>query len=75
LSDIKHNKFMAVVEQVEGKYTAYCPEIPEAKVEGRTKTEVLVALRVAVVQILDERRGRAIDSASPNAVFDTISIA
>ena len=65
---------MAVVEQVEGKYIAYCPEIPEARVEGRTKMESLVSLRVAVVQILDERRGRAIDNASPNAVFETITV-
>ncbi len=71
---IMENKFMAVVELVDGKYTAYCPEIPDAKVESLTKTEALAALRVAVVQILDKRRERAIDSASPNAVFETITV-
>jgi hypothetical protein len=74
LSVIMHNTFMAVVEQVEGQYTAFCPEIPEAVVESRTKIGALAVLRVAIVQILDERRERAIDGATPNAIFETIII-
>jgi hypothetical protein len=69
-----HNTFMAVVERSDDKHTAYCPEIPEAKIESRTKIEALAALRVALIQILDERRGRAIDSATPNTIFETIAV-
>jgi predicted DNA-binding ribbon-helix-helix protein len=71
---IMENKFMAVVELVDGKFTAFCAEIPDAKVERPTKMEALSALRVAVIQILDQRRERAIDGASPNAVFEAIAI-
>ena len=69
-----HNTFMAVVERSADKHIAYCPEIPEAKIEGRTKIEALAGLRVALIQILDERRGRAIDSATPNTIFETITV-
>ena len=69
-----HNSFMAVVEQNEDKYTAHCPEIPEARVESRTKIGALAALRVAVVHILDERRERAVDAATTNTTFETITV-
>jgi hypothetical protein len=69
-----HNRFMAVIQLAEGIYTAYCPEISETRVEGRTKLETLAALRVKVVQILDDRCATAIANASPSAMFETICI-
>jgi len=69
-----HNTFMAVVERSNDKYTAYCPEIPEVKVESQTKIEALAALRVVLIQTLDERRGRAIDNATPNTIFESITV-
>jgi hypothetical protein len=75
LLEIMRNEFMAVVERAGGKHIAHCPEIPEAKGEGRTKMGALVALRVAVVQILDDRRERAVRCASQEAMFETITIA
>jgi hypothetical protein len=69
-----HNTFMAVVERVGDNHIAYCAEIPEAKVESRTMIGALAALRVAVVQIIDERRERAVDNATPNTLFETITL-
>ena len=71
---VMRNEFMAVVERAEGKFTAFCPELPGIGGEGRTKMGSLVALRVAVVQLLDDRRESAVRSAAPGAVFETISV-
>jgi len=67
-------ELMVVVERARGKYTTYCPEIPEVQGEGRTKIRALAALREAVVQLLDTRRETAIHSASLDAVFEMIRI-
>jgi len=72
--EIMRNEFMAVVRRTGDVHTAHCPEIPEAKGEGRTKMGALVALRVAVVQILDERRENAARTAPANAVLETIHV-
>ena len=72
--EIMCNEFMAVVERTAGTFTATCPEIPEAKGEGRTKMGALVALRVAVIQLLDERRDQAVRNVPADAVLDSIRI-
>jgi len=68
------NEFLAIVERTGEKCTATCPEIPEVIGEGRTRMGALVALRIAVVQLLDQRRDDATRNAAPNAAFETISI-
>ena len=50
------NEFTAVIEQDEGWYVAYSPEIPGANGQGRTKDEALQSLRDAIELILTDRR-------------------
>ena len=50
------NEFTAVVEQDGSWFVAYCPEIPGANGQGRTKDECLDSLKAAIELILKDRR-------------------
>jgi predicted RNase H-like HicB family nuclease len=50
------NEFTAVIEQDGEWYIAYCPEIPGASGQGRTKTEARKSLVDAIALILEDRR-------------------
>ena len=50
------NEFTAVVERAEPWFVAYCPEIPGANGQGRTKEECLENLKAAIELILQDRR-------------------
>ena len=59
-----HNAFTAVFAQAEGWYIAYCPEIPGADGQGRTKDEARHSLVEAIALILDERRAEGLGGGS-----------
>jgi len=69
-----HNEFTAIVEKDEGWFIAYCPEIPGANGQGRTKEECLASLAEAIQLILEERRNDALQGVPPDAIKDTIAI-
>jgi predicted RNase H-like HicB family nuclease len=50
------NEFMALVERDGRWYIAYCPEIPGANGQGRTKSAALKSLTSAITLILEDRR-------------------
>ena len=50
------NEFTAVVERAGRWHVAYCPEIPGANGQGRTKTAALRSLANAIALILEDRR-------------------
>jgi predicted RNase H-like HicB family nuclease len=50
------NEFTAVVERDGPWYIAYCPEIPGANGQGKTKAAALKSLTSAIALILDDRR-------------------
>ena len=50
------NEFTAVQERAGRWYIAYCPEIPGANGQGRTKATALRSLSNAIALILDDRR-------------------
>jgi predicted RNase H-like HicB family nuclease len=50
------NEFTAVVERDKRWYIAYCPEIPGATGQGRTKSSALKSLTAAIALILEDRR-------------------
>jgi len=51
-----HNEFTAIVERDGKWYVAYCPEIPGANGQGRTKDACLKSLAEAKDLILKDRR-------------------
>jgi len=50
------NEFTAVVERDGPWYIGYCPEIPGANGQGRTKAAALKNLGKAIALILEDRR-------------------
>ena len=50
------NEFTAVVERDGDWFVAYCPEIPGANGQGRTKEECLRSLSEAIALVLEDRR-------------------
>jgi predicted RNase H-like HicB family nuclease len=51
-----HNEFTAEFERDGDWYIAYCPEIPGANGQGRTKEEARESLAQAIGLILEDRR-------------------
>jgi predicted RNase H-like HicB family nuclease len=53
---IMHNEFTAIFEQDGDWLIAYCPEIPGANGQGRTREEARQSLADAIALILEDRR-------------------
>jgi predicted RNase H-like HicB family nuclease len=69
-----HNEFTAVVER-EGKwFVAYCPEIPGANGQGKTKAECLKSLAEAIDLILEDRRDDALRGLPANAMRELVAV-
>jgi predicted RNase H-like HicB family nuclease len=51
-----HNEFTAIFERDGDWVIAFCPEIPGANGQGRTKDEARESLAQAIRLILDDRR-------------------
>ena len=51
-----HNEFTAVLERDGEWFIAFCPEIPGANGQGRTKDEARDSLAQAIALILEDRR-------------------
>ena len=51
-----HNEFTAVFERDGEWFIAFCPEIPGANGQGRTKDEARDSLAQAIALILEDRR-------------------
>jgi len=62
-----HNEFTAVIERDGRWFISYCPEIPGANGQGRTKKECLQNLADAIKLILEDRRQDALRGAPENA--------
>ncbi len=51
-----HNEFTAIIEKDEEWFISYCPEIPGANGQGKTKKECIQSLSCAIDLILEDRR-------------------
>lgn len=54
------NEFTAVYERDGDWYIGYCPEVPGANGQGRTKDECRQSLADAIALILEDRREDAL---------------
>ena len=50
------NEFTAIIERDGEWYSAFCPEIPEASSQGKTKDEARENLAGTIGLILEDRR-------------------
>ena len=69
-----HNEFTAIVERDEGWFIAYCPEIPGANGQGKTKAEAIKSLSEALDLILEDRREDAMRGLPANAERDVVAV-
>ena len=68
------NQFTAVIERDGEWYIAFCPELPGANGQGRTKDECLESLREAIVLILHDRRTDALRGVPADAIREIITV-
>lgn len=69
-----HNEFTAVFERDGDWYVAYCPEIPGANGQGRSKDEARLNLTEAIALILDDRREEGLRGVPPDAERETVTV-
>lgn len=68
------NEFTAIIEQDEGWFIAYSPEIPGANGQGRTTEEALESLRGAIELILEDRREEGLRGVPSTAIRSTVTV-
>ena len=69
-----HNQFTAVIEKDGDWYIGYCPEIPGANGQGKTKEECRTSLAQAVSLILVDRREDALRGVPKDAIREIVEI-
>lgn len=67
--------FSAIVERDGNWFIAYCPEVPGANGQGKTKEECLENLKQAVELILEDRRADALRGMPSDAVCERLQLA
>ncbi len=68
------NEFTAIIER-EGKwYVAYCPEIPGANGQGRSKKECRKSLAEAIALILEDRREDGLRGVPKSAIREMVTV-
>ena len=68
------NEFTAVFERDGEWHIAYCPEIPGANGQGRTKEEARQSLAEAIALILEDRREEGLRGVPPDAERETVIV-
>ncbi len=69
------NTYTAIVEEDDGWFVAWCPEVPGANGQGRTKAEVLENLTDAIELILFDRLAEALNDLPANAERVSVNVA
>ncbi len=67
-SQSMHNEFTAIIERDGKWFIAYCPEIPGANGQGKTKEEARESLGEAIALILEDRRQEGLRGVRADAV-------
>ena len=68
------NEFTAIIERDGEWYIAYCPEIPGANGQGKTKDEARGSLAEAIALILEDRREEGLRGVPPDAIRETVIV-
>ena len=68
------NTFTAIYERDGDWYVAYCPEVPGANGQGRTKEEARASLAGAIDLIFQDRREDALRYLPDDAERDTVVV-
>lgn len=69
-----HNEFTAVYEHDGDWIIAYCPEVPGANGQGRSKAEARESLAAAIALVLEDRRADGLRGVPDDAEREVISV-
>lgn len=69
-----HNEFTAVIERDGDWFIAYCPEVPGANGQGRTKRECKESLSEAIALIFQDRREDGLRGVPDDALREVVSV-
>ncbi|MFO1153140.1 MAG: type II toxin-antitoxin system HicB family antitoxin [Rhodospirillales bacterium] len=69
------NTYTAIFERDGDWYIAYCPEIPGANGQGKTKQEARESLSAAIRLIFEDRREDALRGLPDDAERETVTVA
>ena len=73
-SRIVRNEFIAVIEKDGDWFIAYCPEIPGANGQGKTKESARDNLAEAISLILEDRREDGLRGVPDDAIQEKVTI-
>jgi len=68
------NEFTAIIERDGKWFVAYCPEVPEANGQGRTKAAARKNLAAAIALILRDRRADALRGLPRSVTPETVTV-
>jgi predicted RNase H-like HicB family nuclease len=68
------NEFTAIFKRDGDWHVAYCPEIPGANGQGRTKEETRESLAAAIALILEDRREDALRGLPDDAEREVVRV-
>ena len=68
------NRYTAVVQKDGKWFVAFCPEVPEANGQGKTREECLASLAAAIELVLDYRREQGLGKAARGAEQTSILV-
>jgi predicted RNase H-like HicB family nuclease len=70
---VRH-EFTAIYERDADWVVAYCPEVPGANGQGRTKEEARASLAEAIALILEDRREDGLRGVPADAERETVTV-
>lgn len=68
------NEFTAIIERDGDWFIAYCPEIPGANGQGRTREECRQNLADAIALILEDRRQDALRGLPEDSIQEVVVV-
>jgi predicted RNase H-like HicB family nuclease len=68
------NQYTVIVERDGDWFIAYCPEVPGANGQGRTKEEARASVADAISLILEDRREDAFRGLPPEAEREAVTV-
>jgi len=71
---VMRNEFTAVIEKDGDWFISYCPEVPGANGQGRTKKECLESLAEAIRLILEDRREDGMRGIPASAIREVVTV-
>jgi len=68
------NRYSAIVQRDGKWFVAFCPEVPEANGQGKTREECLQSLAAAIELVVDYRREQGLANAPRGAEQTSILV-